>query len=225
MSSVVALVPAAGRGERLGHAIPKAFVHVGGVEMLRRATEGLLASGVVDRVIVMAPAALVAHAAQLLGPEIQVIEGGIERTDSVRLGLAAAGECTHVLVHDAARALTPPSLIADVVRKLLRGSPAVVPVLPVVDTIKTLGDDGHISHTPDRARLRAVQTPQGFEVGVLRRAYEVFSHSATDDAGLVEQLGVPVHVVDGHPSAFKITTPLDLVLAEALLEQTAVGGR
>ncbi|MEV0434704.1 2-C-methyl-D-erythritol 4-phosphate cytidylyltransferase [Nocardia sp. NPDC050413] len=231
MRPVVALVPAAGRGVRLGEPTPKAFVPVGGTPMVRLAVDGLIASGAVHRVVVVVPAELVDAASALLSTTsltggsmppvpVQVVVGGAERTDSVRAGIAAAPDAGYYLVHDAARALTPPELIARVATQLQAGSPAVVPALPVVDTVKSVDDAGIVTGTPDRARLRAIQTPQGFDAELLRRAYAT-DVGATDDAGLVERLGVAVHTVVGDPLAFKITTPLDLTLAEAVL---AVGG-
>lgn len=208
--------------------------------MVRLAVDGLIASGAVDRIIVMVPAELVETAVALLpafdptgGPraesasqpggcggflppsKVQVVIGGAERTDSVRAGIAAAPEAAHFLVHDAARALTPPGLIARVVAELRAGHPAVVPALPVVDTIKSVDATGLVTGTPDRAELRAIQTPQGFSAELLRAAYAL-DVQTTDDAGLVELLGAKVRTIPGDPLAFKITTPLDLLLAEQL---------
>ncbi|MFD3746706.1 2-C-methyl-D-erythritol 4-phosphate cytidylyltransferase [Nocardia sp. NPDC058633] len=230
MRPVVALVPAAGRGVRLGEPTPKAFVSVGGTPMVRLAVDGLIASGAVHRVVVIVPADLVDAATSLLSTTtsltggsmppvpVQVVVGGAERTDSVRAGITAAPDAAFYLVHDAARALTPPQLIARVAGELQAGSQAVVPALPVVDTVKSVDDAGIVTGTPDRAHLRAIQTPQGFAADLLRRAYAT-DVGATDDAGLVERLGVAVHTVAGDPLAFKITTPLDLRLAEALLAE------
>ncbi|WP_458689137.1 2-C-methyl-D-erythritol 4-phosphate cytidylyltransferase [Nocardia tengchongensis] len=215
---VVALVPAAGMGVRLGENKPKAFVHVGGSPMLTLAVQGLIDSGSVDDVVVMVPAELVAETQALLPVStvpVRVVAGGAERTDSVRAGLAAAPDATLVLVHDAARALTPPALIARVVDALRAGARAVVPALPVADTIKSVDDTGAVTGTPDRSGLRAIQTPQGFDAELLRAAYAVGTQ-ATDDAGLVEMLGTTVHTVLGDALAFKITSPLDLVLANTL---------
>ncbi|GAB4582730.1 2-C-methyl-D-erythritol 4-phosphate cytidylyltransferase [Nocardia sp. IFM 10818] len=218
---VVALVPAAGMGVRLGANAPKAFVPVGGSPMLTLAVNGLISSGSVDEVVVMVPAELVDETRALLpvtDTPVHVVPGGAERTDSVRAGLAAAPDATHVLVHDAARALTPPSLIARVVAELRAGARAVVPALPVTDTIKAVDAAGAVTGTPDRSGLRAIQTPQGFEAELLRAAYSTGTR-ATDDAGLVELLGATVRTVPGDPLAFKITTPLDLVLANTLVAQ------
>ncbi len=214
----VAVVPAAGSGERLGAGIPKAFVSLGSRTMLERAVDGLLASGVIGRVVVAAPAERVDQTAELLSGRAIVVEGGAERSDSVRRALDAAGDCEFVVIHDAARPLTPADQIRRVVTALRQGMRAVIPVLPVIDTIKAVDANGVVLGTPERAGLRAVQTPQGFETALLRRAYERAGTAAvTDDASLVENIGTPVHTVAGDPLAFKITTPLDLRLAEAVL--------
>ena len=213
---VVALVPAAGKGLRLGHDEPKAFVCLGTDSLLKRSVDGLRASGAVDRIVVIVPAELLDAARRHVDNDVTVVAGGLERTDSVRAGLAAVGDATVVLVHDAARALTPPTLIARVVAEVRAGRSAVIPVLPVVDTIKEVDIMGAVVGTPDRASLRSVQTPQGFDADILRRAYDATFDISTDDAGLVERIGETVHSIVGDALAFKITTPHDLLLAEAL---------
>ncbi len=214
---VVAVVPAAGHGVRLDAGVPKALVVLDGLSLLQRCVGGLTGSGVVDLVVVVAPEPLVDDVAALLGPDVVVVAGGVERTDSVRAGLDAVPcGAEHVLVHDAARALTPPGLVRAVVERLRAGAAAVVPVLPVTDTIKIVDADGLVTSTPERSGLRAVQTPQGFEAALLRTAY-AGAVPATDDAGLVERVGGAVHTVPGDPLAFKITTRQDVTLAQALL--------
>ena len=221
--SVVALVPAAGRGVRLGAGMPKALVPVSGESLLLRAVRGLLASGRVEHVVVAAPADQVEVVSAELAsvPCAHVVTGGAERTDSVRRALDAVDEVAPdarvVLVHDAARAFTPASVIRDVVSAVEQGAPAVVPVLPVADTIKEVDASGAVVSTVDRSRLRAVQTPQGFALDVLREAYAAAGDIATDDAGLVERLGGKVRTVAGHPHALKITTAFDLAIAESVL--------
>jgi len=186
--------------------------------MLERAIAGLRDSGVVDRIVVAVPPSRTDAAKLVFGGDAIVVAGGPDRTQSVRLALAAVSDADLVLVHDAARALTPPSLVERVVRALESGYPAVVPALPVADTIKAVDANGAVLGTPDRAGLRAVQTPQGFHIDALRRAYDRAGDGGfTDDASMVEQTGGLVQVVDGDPLAFKITTPLDLILAEAIL--------
>ncbi len=219
--TVVAVVPAAGSGERLGAGIPKAFCEVDGRTLLDRAVGGLLKSGVVDHVVVAVPAARVDEAERALGGRATVVAGGADRTTSVSLALAAlAGEPEFVLVHDAARALTPPALIVRVVDALRAGHEAVVPALPLHDTIKAVDANGVVLGTPERAGLRAVQTPQGFARDLLLRAYQrAGTADFTDDASLVEHVGGQVQVVDGDPLAFKITTQLDLLLAETIVRR------
>jgi len=220
--SVVALVPAAGRGERLGGSVPKALVPVGGEPLLAYAVRGLHSSGCIDRVVVAAPPShldLMVDVLARAGVEAVLVAGGPSRTQSVRLALDAAGaDATVVLVHDAARAFTPAEVIRAVVAAVEAGAQAVIPVLPVADTLKRVDPAGVVVDTPNRAELRIAQTPQGFAADVLRRAYAAYPEdSTTDDAGLVERLGVPVSTVPGHPNALKITTPFDLAIAEALL--------
>lgn len=219
MSETVAIVSAAGSGERLGAGIPKAYVELCGQTMLERAVDGLLSSGVIDRVVVAVPVDRIAETTAMLDGRAHVVAGGAERHDTVRLALDHIGDPDFVVVHDAARPLTPVEQIRRVVAALAGGMPAVVPVVPVVDTIKAVDANGVVLGTPERSGLRAVQTPQGFSADLLRRAYErAGSFAVTDDASLVENLGTPVHTVEGDPLAFKVTTALDLRLARAVLE-------
>lgn len=219
--TVVAVVPAAGSGERLGAGVPKAFCELDGRTLLEWAVAGLLKSGVADHVVAAVPADRIDQAKQVLGGNATVVAGGADRTDSVRLALSALpGPPEFVLVHDAARALTPPGLIVRVVEALRSGSAAVVPALPLSDTIKAVDANGVVLGTPERAGLRAVQTPQGFATDLLLRAYERAGTAGfTDDASLVERVGGQVQVVDGDPLAFKITTRLDLLLAQAIVRR------
>ena len=216
--TTVAVVPAAGSGERLGAGAPKAFVDLAGRPLLEWALEGLRDSGVVDRIVVAVPAARTDEAKLIFGGDAVIVAGGVDRTESVGRALDAVGDAEYVLVHDAARPLTPPTLIARVVAALREGQSAVVPGLPLTDTVKAVDANGAVLGTPERSGLRAVQTPQGFSTEVLRRAYARGSAGGfTDDSSMVEHLGIPVQVVEGDPLAFKITTSLDLTLAEAVL--------
>jgi 2-C-methyl-D-erythritol 4-phosphate cytidylyltransferase len=217
--STVAVVPAAGSGERLGAGAPKAFVNLGGRPMLEYVLSGLRDSGVVDSVVVAVPPNRTDEAKLVFGADAVIVAGGSDRTESVRLALAAVGDAEFVLVHDAARPLTPPSVIVRVVHALQSGHVAVIPALPVSDTIKAVDANGVVLSTPERSGLRAVQTPQGFQTELLRRAYDRAAGLFTDDASVVEATGTPVQVVDGDPLAFKITTPTDLLLAQTLLGQ------
>lgn len=252
----VAVLTAAGSGSRLGAGVPKALVPVGGVSLLRRAAAGLIASGAVSHVVVTAPAeevdrfraeleglldaAAAAGAGRCGG--IEVVAGSPRsRQASVALGLAAAlaavPQADVVIVHDAARALTPPEVTQRVVAAVRAGHEAVVPALPVTDTVKEVeprreGEPEPVVGTPRRDRLRAVQTPQGFSTPVLVAAHRAGAGragdealAASDDAGLVEACGGSVVVVAGDERAMKVTTPMDLALAELLLEQRFAGGR
>jgi 2-C-methyl-D-erythritol 4-phosphate cytidylyltransferase len=146
------------------------------------------------------------------------VAGGAQRQESVARALAALpSEVGLVLVHDAARCLVPASVVEAVVAALRAGAAAVVPVLPVADTVKQVDAAGAVVRTVPRADLRAVQTPQGFARHVLERAHGAGVQGATDDASLVEALGLPVTTVAGSEEAFKVTRPLDLLLAEAVL--------
>ncbi|WP_409338273.1 2-C-methyl-D-erythritol 4-phosphate cytidylyltransferase [Corynebacterium sp. LK2510] len=223
---VVAVVAAAGQGTRLGAPLPKAFVDLAGASVLARSVAGMKASGVVDEIVVLVSPEMEDLAReQLAGHDVTFAHGGRERADSIFNGLSAIdaedNEGAVVLIHDAARALTPPEMIRRVVDAVHGGHLAAIPVLPVADTIKVVEGDTVLS-TPSRARLRAVQTPQGFDLATLRRANEAYFASqrdfeATDDASLMEWFGIPVATVAGDPLAFKITTPLDLQLALSVL--------
>ena len=216
----VAIVPAAGAGHRLGAGIPKAFVELEGRSLIEHALIGLRESGAVDEIVVAVPPGRTDEAMLVLSsPDhpVTVVAGGAERGESVRLALEAAGSADFVLIHDAARPLTPPALIARVAAALRDGHDAVVPGLPLADTVKAVDANGDVLGTPERAGLRAVQTPQGFATELLLRAHQRSAGTFTDDAAMVENIGGRVHVVDGDPLAFKITTPLDLTLARAVL--------
>lgn len=216
------IVPAAGAGERLGAGIPKALALVGGEPILAHAVRAVVAEPRVGLVVLAAPEGLEEAMAEVAtssagGVPVVAVTGGATRADSVRRALdAVPASFDVVLVHDAARCLVPVDVVAAVIDAVRAGASAVVPGSPVVDTIRQLQPGGG-SRTIDRAQLRAVQTPQGFPAEVLRRAHEVGDAAATDDAGMVEALGLPVELVAGHPRAFKVTTPQDLLLAEAIL--------
>jgi 2-C-methyl-D-erythritol 4-phosphate cytidylyltransferase len=217
---VAVLVPAAGAGVRLGPGAPKALRLLDGEPLLVHAVRRIAASPSVRLIVVAAPAAEVDAVHALLSPvaPVTVVPGGAERQESVAKALAAVpDEIAIVLVHDAARALTPSALIESVAAAVRGGLPAVIPVLPVVDTVKEVGPGEIVLGTVDRAALRTVQTPQGFRHAVLAAAHAAGGDALTDDAGLVEKAGVAVTCVPGSELAMKITRPLDLILAEALL--------
>lgn len=215
--SAGALVPAAGLGVRLGGTGPKALRLLAGEPLLVHAVRGLRVCSALGPIVVAAPPdALGVVADWLRAYDVLVVAGGVERHDSVARALAALPPVDHVLVHDAARCLTPVAVLDRVLAALAAGAVAVVPVLPVHDTVKRV-DGAAVVATVPRADLRAVQTPQGFDRLVLARAHAHAGGLHTDDAGLVEALGLPVVTVAGDETAFKVTRPLDLLLAEAVL--------
>jgi 2-C-methyl-D-erythritol 4-phosphate cytidylyltransferase len=212
----IALIVAAGSGERLRADRPKALVEVAGRPMLQWSIDALAAMAEVRQIVVALPPGTEAPAG-VLG-----VEGGATRSDSVRRALAAAGEGDPVIVHDAARPLLTPALAREVTGAL-RDDPqaaAAIAAAPVSDTIKRVDDDGAVSETLARASLWAVQTPQVFRRDALERALDVSEEllaSATDDAWLVERSGGRVIVVDAGGENLKVTTPLDLEMAALLL--------
>lgn len=214
--TVAAIVPAAGRGERLGAGRPKAFVLLRGRTLLEHAVDALVSGGV-DSVVIAAPPGE-EDVVRRIVPTATVVTGGDVRQDSVRRALVALPpDADVVLVHDAARALVPAAVVRRVIDAVRAGAAAVIPVLPVADTIKEVDARDAVARTVDRTSLRAVQTPQGFRRDVLVRAHAEAAAALTDDAALVEQLGIRVGTVAGSPEAFKVTTPFDLAVAEAAL--------
>jgi 2-C-methyl-D-erythritol 4-phosphate cytidylyltransferase len=175
-------------------------------------------------VVVVAPRESVAAISDSLAGRAAVVAGGATRQESVDLGLAAlSGDFELVLVHDAARPLVSQDVISTVVAALRAGADAVIPVLPVVDTIKRVNAAAQVIGTVDRAELRIVQTPQGFRRDVLVAAHASAKDRGvadiSDDAGLIEGIGRTVQTVPGDERTFKITTPYDLALANRLVAQ------
>nr|WP_295967783.1 2-C-methyl-D-erythritol 4-phosphate cytidylyltransferase [uncultured Actinomyces sp.] len=231
LSEACAVLTAAGSGSRLGCEVPKALVELSGRPLVWWAARGLRAGGV-GTIVVTAPAASLdefrAGIADIGGVEV-VAGSDRSRQASVALGLAALGQRNEgdvVLVHDAARPLTPAQVTARVIDAVRAGAGAVIPVLPVTDTLKSVDASGVVTGTPRRADMVAVQTPQGFRWDVLMRAHEAGASlgadeavAATDDAGLVEAIGAVVHTVAGDERSLKVTRPLDLSLAQLLAGQ------
>ncbi|ROS78797.1 2-C-methyl-D-erythritol 4-phosphate cytidylyltransferase [Cellulomonas sp. PhB143] len=262
---VLAVLTAAGSGTRLGRGVPKALVELGGAPLVLHAARRLATSGVVDAIVVTAPAGAVDAVRALLADDadvtvpVHVVPGGVTRQASVAAALdavpgqapGAPGDVSGgaplpghgvVLVHDAARPLATPGLVRRVVAAVRAGHPAVVPALPVTDTVKRVvtarggtarGGTARggtaptavetVVATVPRDELRAVQTPQGFDATTLRAAHAGPGSPApaTDDAALVEALGRPVVLVPGEPCAMKITTEHDLRVATLFLEEDA----
>jgi 2-C-methyl-D-erythritol 4-phosphate cytidylyltransferase len=220
----IALIVAAGSGQRLGADRPKALVDVAGRPMLQWSVDALAATRGVAQIVVALPLGVRAPRGTI------GVEGGVTRSDSVRLALAAAGEGEQVLVHDAARPLLTPA-IASAVIAALGDDPradAAVAGAPVSDTIKRADASGAVTETLARKSLWAVQTPQVFRRAALERALDVSDEllaAATDDAWLVERSGGKVVVVGVAAENIKVTTPLDLELAAAVLSRRADAAR
>ncbi|WP_342773141.1 2-C-methyl-D-erythritol 4-phosphate cytidylyltransferase [Amnibacterium kyonggiense] len=214
------MVVAAGDGVRLGAGMPKALVPIAGRAMLDWALDGVLAADV-DRVVVTAPAADPSGVEAVVrarrdAARVTVVRGGATRQESVAIALEGVAPGEVVLVHDAARPLTPSSLFDRVRAAVVVTGAGVVPALAAADTIKEV-DGTAVVTTLDRSRLAAVQTPQGFPAGALQRAYAAAGTGHTDDASVFAAAGGAVSTVPGEPDAFKVTTPWDLRRAEQLL--------
>jgi 2-C-methyl-D-erythritol 4-phosphate cytidylyltransferase len=208
----VALLVAAGSGERLGAGRPKAFVELAGRPMLAWSLDALRAAGIEDVVVALPPG----HQAPA---GCRGVEGGFTRSQSVRAALAAAPPGDQVVVHDAARPLVTPEHFRAALAALEEADCAIA-AAPVTDTVKEAGPDRFVTATLDRTRLWAIQTPQAFRRPALERALAVGEEllaRATDDAWLVERTGGTVRVVESTPANFKVTTPHDLRLADHLL--------
>ncbi len=219
----VAIIPAAGSGVRLGADIPKAFLELGGLSLLTRSA--LTMSTVADILIIAAPVdGLDEASAQVaqVDAEIHIVAGGEHRQESVANALRMVpDDVSIVLVHDAARPLVPIEVTQNVVAAIRGGAKAAIPVLPLVDTIKRVNNQGIAIETVDRNQLRRVQTPQGFDRATLDLAYRNPEVVATDDAGLMDALGIPVVTVAGDERSLKITTMADVQHALSLLEATS----
>ena len=218
----IALIVAAGSGERLGADRPKALVELAGRPMLQWSIDALAAMPEVAQIVVALPSGAQAPAG------VVGVEGGSTRSESVRRALAATSDGDPVIVHDAARPLLTPALARAVTGALADDgqAAAAIAAAPVSDTIKRVDGDGAVSETLDRSRLWAVQTPQVFRRAALQSALEVSAEllaAATDDAWLVERTGGRVIVVDVGAENLKVTTPLDLELAAEALARRSHG--
>lgn len=222
---MLAIVVAAGRGERMAAGIPKAFLPLAGVPMLLHSARVFDAAASVTAIAVVVPADRVDDTRALLSAvskPLTVVAGGERRQDSVRAGLAAAPPSFEgiVLVHDAARPLVDEALVEAVARAAAEGG-AAIPVLPVADTVKRV-EHGIVRETVDRSALALAQTPQGFAAALLRQACDAAEREGatlTDEAMAVERLGRTVMAVPGSAQNRKITTPDDLAWAEDVLRR------
>ncbi len=227
MRDLALVLVAAGQGERLGAGVPKALATLAHQTLLAHAVGNALKIDGLTELVVTAPDTHIDEFAQIVidvansfgaSADIKFVVGGVTRQDSISNGLEAIdAEDGVVLVHDVARALTPASLFERVALAVQKSGAAVVPIQPVVDTIKRIVGE-HISETVDRTTLGAAQTPQGFPLQLLRAAYADPAADFTDDAALFQSTGGKVLHVPGEALAFKITAPEDLVRAEGLFE-------
>jgi 2-C-methyl-D-erythritol 4-phosphate cytidylyltransferase len=217
----VALIVAAGRGERLGSDRPKALVPLAGRPLLTYSVEALRSVAEIDEIVIALPAGELDAAP---AGTVAVAGGGV-RSESVRRALEASHGGDPVIVHDAARPLATPDLFARAIADLQHsGADAVIAATPVADTIKEVGGDGRtVTATHRRSHLWAVQTPQVFRRAALERVLSAATEedlaAATDDAWLIERSGGRVLVLAGEPSNLKVTTPIDLRVAELLLAE------
>jgi 2-C-methyl-D-erythritol 4-phosphate cytidylyltransferase len=229
----VALIVAAGSGERLGAGRPKALVELAGRPLLSWSVQALRATNGIERVVIAMPVDFDGDANDfdIAGPPPAVVcvTGGSTRSESVRRALDAVGPGDPVIVHDAARALVTAALAESVIAALERDADAdaAIAAMPVTDTIKRVGGDGAVRETLARNELWAVQTPQVFRRTALERALDVPAAElarATDDAWLIERAGGKVIVVRASDENLKVTTPLDLDVAELLLARRSAAG-
>jgi len=214
--SVWCVLLAGGSGQRFGSL--KQFDSLAGIRVIDRAAR--TAAAACDGVVAVLPADSLATADGQIPDATVVVAGGSTRSESVRAGLAAIpSDATVILVHDGARPLATAELFAQVIAQVQSGVAAVVPAVQVVDTIRVVSPDraGSDSAVIDRDLLRAVQTPQGFQAALLRRAYDS-DGDATDDAGLVQALGARITLIAGERSNLKLTERSDSIIAAALLE-------
>lgn len=223
---VVAIVPAAGRGIRMGGSVPKQFLSLGGEPLIVQSLRTLQAASVVDQIVLAVPLADVKYCEDEIVLQHRftkvrcVVPGGAERQDSVRHALAQVhSEAEIVLIHDAVRPFVTQGMIEEVVAAARKEGAAIV-ALPMRDTVKQVRADGTIERTVDRTPLWLAQTPQAFRRDWIEAAHKKAHDEgirATDDAFLMEWLGYSVSVVEGSGENIKVTRPEDLVIGEAIL--------
>lgn len=236
LASLGVVLVAAGRGERLGAGVPKAFTYLDGRTLIEHCVSTVCALPEPGHLVIVVPDSHAAETLELIDAvvdpgtpwQVSVVHGGRERHESVLFGLEAlAPQVDTVLVHDAARPLTPSEVFERVREAVILTGEAVIPVLPVADTLKRVDAAGIVHETVDRAPLVSVQTPQGFPRELLAAAHQTLRRGAdsadphpelpTDDAEVVQRAGGTVRTVSGDTLAHKLTTPGDFMLLEALL--------
>ena len=220
--TVGAIIVAAGRGERMG-GIDKIFAPLGGISVLERVAAVFYASPHIDHFVIVLTQDNVARGKHMLAGNnfsklTKVVPGGLRRQDSVEAGLKALPACQWVVIHDGARPLVEAALITAGL-EVAQETGAAVAAVPVIDTIKLVDDGGYVKETLPRARLWAVQTPQVFRFDIIKEAYRDATGDVTDDAALVEALGIRVKLYMGAYDNIKLTTRADLALAEALWQR------
>ena len=217
---MTAVLVAAGSSTRMG--FDKLSFDLGGETVLERSVRAFDECPEVDELVIVTGASgeNARRAAARCKKPVRLVKGGSTRAESARSGVVAA-HGRLVAVHDAARPFVSQSVIADTIAAAARCG-AAAPAVPVKDTIKTVAEDGAVTGTPDRSTLRAVQTPQVFEADLLKAALQSALENevpVTDDCSAVERLGKVVYLIDGDEENLKITTPVDLVIAEAILAE------
>jgi 2-C-methyl-D-erythritol 4-phosphate cytidylyltransferase len=225
-SLVVALVPAAGRGLRMGGSVPKQFLSIGGEPLIVQSLRVLQAASAIDQIVLAVPSADIEYcereivARHRFTKVTRVVAGGAERQDSVRCALAQIPSNTEiVLIHDAVRPFVTQRMVEEVVAAARKEGAAII-ALPMRDTVKQVRKDGMIERTVDRSPLWLAQTPQAFRrdwIETAHRKGQIEGVQATDDSFLVEWLGHSVAVVEGSGENIKVTRPEDMVIGEAIL--------
>jgi len=221
MTKVGAIVVAAGASKRMG-GVNKLYANLAGKPLLAHTVDVFQECSSIDQVVIVLSEDKVKEGQQLVEEQgwskvVEVCPGGARRQDSVREGLERLSDCQWVVIHDGAR----PCLSANLIERGLeeaRQSGAAIAAIPVTDTIKVVSPGSFVEETPLRQRLWSVQTPQVFRFDIIDEAYRKAQGDVTDDATLVENLGYKVKVYPGSEANIKVTTPEDLVLAEAILK-------
>lgn len=227
MTGIAAIIAAAGQGVRMGNPMAKQFLPVLGKPLIWHTVRAFEDCPDIDHIVLVLPAESVAEAiAEYKGKPFsklrQIIAGGPNRQTSVRNGLEALPRDTDmIVVHDGVRPLVTSDLIAQTIQ-CARIAGACIAALPITDTLKRISEKGTIVHTLSREDLWTAQTPQTFKADLLRRAFSAIENTsfrATDEASILEYLGIPVSVVKGDSTNLKVTTPADLKIVEVLLKE------